>query len=125
MRTITYLLPVMLLALLPLQAVAGPISKFDGKKPDIEIVSSIGLFDLERCLTDMDGWPVPFIYRQPDKPNEVNILWVVQSTTKARAHLAKVDGGVLVRIWNADGNQSKSCVDTGRKKLPNIETQQP
>ena len=101
------------IALIPLQALAGPISKFDEKKPDIEQVSTVPLFDLERCLTDMDGWPVPFIYSQPDKPDEINILWVVQSTTKARAHLKVVDGGVAVRIWNADGTQSRSCVERG------------
>lgn len=108
----------LLLALLPLQAVAGPISKFDDKKPDIETVSTVALFDLERCLTDMDGWPVPLIYRQPDRPDETNMIWLHPSygTALARAHLKKVESGVSVRIWNADGNQSKSCVATGKPK---------
>lgn len=105
----------LLLALLPIQAVAGPISKFDDKKPDIEQLSNVPLFDIERCLTDMDGWPVPFIYRQPDRPEETNMIWLHPSygTALARAHLKKVDNGVAVRIWNADGKQAQSCVNKG------------
>ena len=96
---------------------AGPISKFESKKPDFEAVSRIALFDIERCLTDMDGWPVPYIYRQPDRPNEINMLWVITNgSTAARAHLLQSDTGVTVRIWNAAGNQARSCVETGRPK---------
>lgn len=103
------------LVLLTSAATAGPISKFDSKKPDFEGVSQVALFDLERCLTDMDGWPVPYIYRQPDRPNEINMLWVVTNgSTAARAHLVKSEIGVTIRIWNAAGNQARSCVATGR-----------
>jgi hypothetical protein len=102
------------IALMPLQAVAGPISKFDEKKPDIEQVSTVPLFDLERCFIDMDGYAGAFVYRQPDKPEEVNILWVVQGFTIGRAHLKVVDGGVAVRVWNFTGKQFRSCVETGK-----------
>ena len=77
----------------------------------------MALFDIERCLTDMDGWPVPYVYRQPDRVNEINILWVViDGKTAARAHLLKSDTGVIVRIWGAAGNQARSCVETGRPR---------
>ena len=97
-------------------AVAGPISKFDNDTPDLEAVSPVALFDIERCLTDMDKWPVPFIYRQPDRLSEVNLLWVANMTTIARAHLVTTAEGVSVRIWGKIGNQAKSCVLTGKPR---------
>lgn len=94
---------------------AGPISKFEEKKPDLELISAVSIFDIERCLTDMDGWPVPFIYRQPDRPDETNILWVsTYGQTMARAHLKKAGEGAAVRIWKSAGNQARSCVETGK-----------
>ena len=95
-------------------AVAGPISKFDDDTPDINTISSVGMFDLERCLTDGDGWPVPFIYRQPDRPLEMNMLWVINAKTVGRAYLKTVPSGVVVKIWNSGGKQTKSCVETGK-----------
>ena len=98
-------------------AAAGPISKYDSKKPDFEGVSNVPIFDIERCLTDMDGWPVPYIYRQPDRPNEINVLWVATTAmTMGRAHLIKSETGVAVRIWGAAGNQARSCIRTGRPR---------
>lgn len=94
---------------------AGPMSKFEDKTPQIEMISAIDLFDLERCLTDLDGYPVPFIYRQPDRPDEMNILWVINARTHSRAYLKKMPDGVAVKIWRADGNQVKSCLRTGRR----------
>jgi hypothetical protein len=95
---------------------AGPISKFQDDEPDIMTNSVISLFDLERCLTDMEGWPVPFIYRQPDRLDEVNILWVVNAKTVGRAYLKKVAAGVEVKIWNSDGKQTRSCIETGKPR---------
>ena len=104
------------IALIPLQALAGPISKFDDKKPLIEQVSTVPLFDLERCLIDMSEYAGAFVYRQPDRPDEVNILWVIQSVTMARVHLKVVDGGVAVRVWNWTGKQFISCIERGSSR---------
>ena len=97
-------------------AMAGPISKFDDKKPSLETVSSIPLFDIERCMTDMDDWPVPFIYRQPDRPGELNMLWVLNAKTIGRAYFVTTPAGVVVKIWYAAGNQTKSCLATGKPR---------
>lgn len=107
------------IALIPLQALAGPISKFDEQKPVTEQISTVPLFDLERCLIDMDSYAGAFVYRQPDRPEEVNIIWVVMDFTIARAHLKVVDGAVAVRIWvkgNLPRKQFRSCVETGKAR---------
>jgi hypothetical protein len=104
------------IALCASQVSAGPISKYDDKKPDLEMVSSVPLFDIERCMTDMDNWPVPFIYRQPDRPGELNMLWVYNMKTIGRAYFVTTPAGVVVKIWNAAGNQTKSCLATGKPR---------
>lgn len=109
------------IALIPLQVVAGTNSKFDEQKPLIEQVSTLPLFDLERCLIDMDDYPGAFVYRQPDRPDEVNILWVWTESrfTIARAHLKVVNGAVAVRIWvkgNLPRKQFRSCIEHGNAR---------
>jgi len=85
---------------------AGPISKFDDKTPDFEGTSNIALFDLERCLTDLDGYVVPVVLRQPDRPNEINLIWVVSgSVSFGRVHLMK-----------SDASEARSCIETGRPR---------
>jgi hypothetical protein len=77
----------------------GPISKFDRKSIDAEMVSARALGDIERCLVDMDGHPAPNVYRQPDRPGSVTLLWVVDNTAKSRIDLETVAGGTRVRSW--------------------------
>ena len=103
------------IALCASQVSAGPISKFDKKKPDLETISSVPLFDLERCLTDMEHWPLPLIYRQPDRPGEVKILWVFDSASAiSRVDLLVTPSGVAVKVWNVKIDGAKSCIETGR-----------
>lgn len=103
-------------ALCASQVSAGPISKFDKKKPDLETISSIPLFDLERCLTDMP-WQLPLIYRQPDRPGEVKMLWVFDSASAiSRIDLSVTPLGVAVKVWNVKIDAVKSCIETGKAR---------
>lgn len=102
------------IALCASQVSAGPISKFDKKKPDLETISSVPLFDLERCLTDMP-WQLPLIYRQPDRPGEVKMLWVFDSASAiSRIDLSVTPSGVAVKVWNLKIDAVRSCVETGK-----------
>jgi hypothetical protein len=102
----------MLILLLPSQVSAGPISKFDGKIPKIDIVSQIPISDIERCLIDLDGHPAPQVYRQPDRPDQVRLLWQVRWDTVDRADLSSTTGGTSVKIW-VGSNQMRSCAAAG------------
>lgn len=79
----------------------GPISKFNDR-PREEYISPRFIFDIERCLIDSPGWS-PAVYRQPDKPDQVQMLWISSSDytggAKARLDLTKVDGGTKVVAW--------------------------
>ena len=100
------------IALCASQVSAGPISKFDNRKPDLETTSSVGLFDLERCLTDIAL--LPLIYRQPDRPGEVKMFWDFGSgIAAARIDLSVTPSGVAVKIWNIKTDKVISCIETG------------
>jgi hypothetical protein len=92
---------------------AGPISKWNDERPRIQVISKAPMFDIERCLIDLEGSPAPQVYRQPDRPDEVTLLWVVENTTVGRADLKRIAGGTEVKIW-AKGNQMRACASTGR-----------
>lgn len=75
---------------------AGPIAKFDTKLPLSDYHSAVKLEDAERCLIDLAQAPAPSVYRQPDRPNDVMLLWF-----KA----PEGGGGALWRIdLRRDGN---------------------
>lgn len=51
--------------LLVSSAVAGPISKFANRPPLAAYLSSATIYDIERCLLDMDNQPVARTFSQP------------------------------------------------------------
>lgn len=69
---------------------AGPIAKFDARPPLAEYQSTAKLEDAERCLIDLAQAPAPSVYRQPDRPNDVMLLW-----------FKTADGGG-VALWRID-----------------------
>ncbi len=91
---------------------AGPLSKFEGKKPDAEIVSAKEIGDIERCLIDLSGVPAPNVYRQPDRPDDVTILWLANGafngTALGRADLHRTPRGTQVKLWIKD-NAARRC----------------
>lgn len=84
----------------PIAAIAGPISKWDSKKPDFDYSSRVSLYDFERCILDADGWPMPMVYRQPDRPNEALIMYFdTYGTAGGRIDLKQADGLLRIKAW--------------------------
>ncbi len=86
----------------------GPISKFDSRPPIADYVSSAKMEDIERCLIDMRNQPIPYVYRQPDRPDEVQLFWIVEVTVDARLDLRRVPTGTHVRSWMS-AKQALAC----------------
>jgi len=93
---------------------AGPVSKFDDDRPDIDVVSQVPIHDIERCLLDIDGQPAPQVYAQPDRPGFVRLLWIIRWEAMNRADLETTPEGTRVRVWKAN-SQLRSCTEIGRK----------
>lgn len=88
---------------LMLVAASGPVSKFDSKAPLAEYDSVRKLEDVERCLLDMSGQFAPTVYRQPDRPDDVMLLWSkpaeAAGITAFRLDLHRTPAGTHVRSW--------------------------
>ncbi|MBA4092253.1 MAG: hypothetical protein C0494_16910 [Sphingobium sp.] len=78
----------------------GPISKFDAKAPEAAYVSSAKLEDIERCLIDMEGLMPPMIFRQPDRPDAVTLLWRAgMGLSVGRVDLRRQPDGTKIVSW--------------------------
>ncbi|WP_156441537.1 MULTISPECIES: hypothetical protein [Sphingomonadales] len=82
-------------------AMAGPISKWDSRTPEYRYVSSASMYDAERCMIDTEGWPASIVYRQPDRPDRVTILYVQpDGKTRARVDFVTKPDGLHVTSWD-------------------------
>lgn len=104
------MVPILFLAAMIGGDPTGQVAKFDGRSPDAEYVSTTRLEDVERCLI-RTGSP-PQVYRQPDRPDEVTLVWtaggVSSGNAAGRVDLKKVDGGTGVKAWLGH-KQVKAC----------------
>jgi len=90
----------LLMMVLSVPAFAGAVDKFDKRVAEIEGFVAQRMFDIERCLINMDRATVPWIYRQPDRPDETLLLWPAgDNTIGARIDLKRQGDGTFVRIW--------------------------
>lgn len=79
---------------------AGPISKWEAKAPDLDFNSTSQMFDIERCLIDTEKTSAPYVYRQPDRPDETTIIYTgPYGVAGARIDLRKTQAGTHVRAW--------------------------
>ncbi len=91
---------IVLALLAGLTAQDGPISKFSDRAPAYEIETDRKMEDVERCLIDMRGQLAPSVYRQPDRPDAVTLIWTVPNgQTFGRVDLARVSTGTKVVAW--------------------------
>lgn len=94
--------PVLVALAIPTLAIAGPISKWDDREPDFDYQSRANLHDVERCIIDTDGWPMPMVYRQPDRPDRVTIMYMNDVSQGAgRIDLIAKDGLLHIKGWRA------------------------
>lgn len=79
--------------------VCGPISKFEKGSPSASYLSNRKLEDIERCLTDV-GYPsAPLVFRQPDRPDDVTLLWTTGSASVGRVDLRRSGAATSVTVW--------------------------
>lgn len=93
----------LVLTIAPVLLGAGPISKFDDRPPDDEYESHRKMEDIERCLIDLNGQLAPQVYRQPDRLDDVLIVWPKAGTlagiADAKVELRRLAGTTHVRSY--------------------------
>lgn len=89
---------------------AGQVAKFEGRAPEVQYLSRTPLEEVERCLIRI-GSP-PQVYRQPDRPDDVMIVWtasgVAAGNAAARVDLNRSQNGTAVRAW-LSGKAVEAC----------------
>lgn len=74
-------------------AIASDLGKIRSQKPDDEFVSSVSMYDIERCAIEVDALDTPTVYRQPDHPQFEMIAWA----TSILVELESTSKGTLVK----------------------------
>jgi hypothetical protein len=79
------------------------MGKFEARALAADYRSPAKLEDIERCLLDMNGWLIPNVYRQPDRPDDVMLIWLgggaAAGIAAARIDLHRDLNGTHVRSW--------------------------
>jgi hypothetical protein len=88
---------------------SGPFSKFDQRPPDVVETTARNIFDVERCLLDMEGFPAPAVFRQPDRLDRVTLLWLVNNRAVGRADIVSIGPTTHIKFWNL-GKQATACL---------------
>jgi len=69
----------MALAGVATSAQADQISEIRANKPEFTAEVSLNLFDVERCVIENNNIGKAWVYRQPDRPEEVMLSWESRS----------------------------------------------
>src|SRR5690606_8208467 len=105
----TYLLISALSLYTSLPAAAQSVAKWESKQPSVAGYVDQSMFDIERRLIHIDRMSVPYVYRQPDRPDFVMLIWQGRpGVTKARADLSRAGAGTTVKIW-MDNDEARRC----------------
>ena len=90
----------------------GPLSKFSDHKVEAEYDSATLSGDVERCLLDLTKPGLPLVYRQPDRPADVTLIWSAKgpfsATATWRVDLHAQASGTHVRSW-LPSNWAQGC----------------
>lgn len=79
---------------------AGPISKFESRAPSEDYVSSANIHDAERCIIDIDGFTLPRVHKQADRPGQTTIIYTdINGISVARIDLVQTGPDLRVISW--------------------------
>lgn len=56
-------------------ASAADLGKLRSSAPDDQFQSDRSMYDIERCMIEVDALAIPTVYRQPDRPDAELIAW--------------------------------------------------
>ena len=108
------IIPLLCLALLtPGTAFADDIGSVRKKVPEFTASTHQRLYDLERCIIDTDNIGKPWVYRQPDMPERVMLVWESSDFGAATVlEMASLDNAQL-KFWgrNKAWRKIQTCIE--------------
>lgn len=91
-------LGVVALTMMPTALSAADIGKLSRAQPDMQLQSEKSIYDIERCIVEVDGPGIPSIYRQPDRPNHTLIAYSMNSAVIFLVGLERNETGAKVEL---------------------------
>lgn len=88
-----------LLLLVASPVLADDIGGVSAKPPEFTAEVQMNLFDVERCVIDTDNIGKPWVYRQPDRPEDVMLVW--ESSDLGAATVLEMRGlqNIQIKFW--------------------------
>lgn len=77
---------------------AADIGKLNQREPDITVTSNKTIFEIERCIIEIDGVGIPSVYRQPDRPDKTQIAYSLGSGVPLLIALMQFENGSKIEI---------------------------
>lgn len=78
--------------------VAADIGKLNQKEPDLTVTSKKTIFEIERCIIEIDALGIPSVYRQPDQPDKTQIAYSLGTGVPLLIALMKLEDGSKIEI---------------------------
>lgn len=79
-------------------AFAADIGALNKKEPDATFTSSKTIFEIERCIIEIDALGVPGVYRQPDRPDKTQIAYSIGTGIPLLIALFQTANGSRIEI---------------------------
>lgn len=101
-------------------AFADDIGEVLAKPPEFTAVVDMNLFDVERCIILTDNIGKPWVYRQPDRPEAVMLVW--ESSDFGNATVLEMRGikPIKMRFWgrNKAWRKAQPCIGRSEREIP-------
>ena len=97
-------------------AKADRIGEIRAKEPEFTAEVSVDLFDIERCVIEDNNIGKPWVYRQPDRPDEVMLAWESREFGNTTVLEMKGSQRVSIRFWgkNKIWDTVQECIGQGK-----------
>ena len=98
--------PILCLALIAeaIPANAADVAGLMKTQPVMSKVTGKNMYDLERCMVEVDAPIMPHAYRQPDRPQRVLMVWDGGGGVGGVSGAAQIDGieNAKVTFWGRE-----------------------
>lgn len=93
----------LLLVFIPMASYGADLGKLNQKNPETIFKSKKSIFDIERCIIELDAPGLPSVYRQPDRPKiskiayeqGVGVIFLITLTESESETKIEVRRGIL------------------------------
>ena len=102
---------VLLLAFTLSKAIASDIGQLSREKPEWRFSSTKSIFEIERCIIEIDGPGIPSVYRQPDRLDRAQIAYSIGTGVILFVSLFQHETGSTIEI-------RRGSIGLGKKSVP-------